>query len=91
VLTNLLEVAQTGLLALEDGAHPSQRGALEALASVEGVSVLDHADHVTGYGVDEGFGGVDLAEGQLVVVAVVEGVAEIRVEGVDVREAGEVG
>lgn len=71
-------------MAFENGAHSAQGGSFETLASVEGIAVFDHTDHIAGYGVYEGFGRVDLAEGQLVVIAVVEGVAEVRVEGVDV-------
>jgi len=91
MLPHLLEVGQTGLLAFENGAHPTERRALEAFAAVERIAVFDHADHVAGDGVDEGAGRVDLAEGEFVVVAVVEGVAEVGVEGVDVGEAGKVG
>mmetsp|Transcript_24946 Transcript_24946/g.47820 ORF Transcript_24946/g.47820 Transcript_24946/m.47820 type:complete len:257 (+) Transcript_24946:1583-2353(+) len=91
VLPDFLQVTQTRLLPLQNGAHPTQRRPLETLASVQAVAVLDHADHVAGDAVAELLGRVDLTEGELVVISVVEGVAEVGVEGVDVGEAREVG
>mmetsp|Transcript_9318 Transcript_9318/g.19659 ORF Transcript_9318/g.19659 Transcript_9318/m.19659 type:complete len:220 (+) Transcript_9318:304-963(+) len=91
VLPDLLQITQTGLLPFQNGAHPTQRRPLETLAPVEAVAVLDHADHVAGHAVDELLGRVDLTQGELVVISIVEGVAEVGVEGMDVGEAGEVG
>jgi len=90
MLPHLLQIRQTRLLPFQNGAHPSERGTFEAFAAVERVAVFDHADHITCDGVDEGACRVDLAEGEFVVVAVVECVAEVRVEGVYVGEAGEI-
>jgi len=75
VFAHFFEVGQTGLLAFEDGTHASQGGAFEAFAAIKGVAVFDHSDHVAGDGVDEGAGRVDLAQGEFVVILVVEGVA----------------
>ena len=91
MLTNFLEVGQTGLLAFENGAHPTQSGALETFAAIERIAVFDHANHIAGDGIDEGFGRVDLTECEFVVIAIVEGVAKVGIEGVNVREAGKVG
>ena len=66
VLADLLEVGQTGLLPFEDGAHPTEGGALQALAPVERVAVLDHPDHVAGDGIAQRAGGVDLTQGELI-------------------------
>lgn len=41
----LLQVLQTGLLPLQDGAHPTQSSSLQLFAPVHGVSVL-HQTHV---------------------------------------------
>mmetsp|Transcript_4667 Transcript_4667/g.9863 ORF Transcript_4667/g.9863 Transcript_4667/m.9863 type:complete len:282 (-) Transcript_4667:279-1124(-) len=88
VLPDFLEVREGRLLPLQHRAHPTQRRPLEALAPVQGISVLDHAYHIAGYGIAKTLGRVDLTERQLVVIAVVEDVAEVGVEGVDVGEAG---
>ena len=90
MLPDLLEVRKARLLPLEDGAHPTEGRALEALAPVQRVAVLDHPDHVPGDRVDELLGRVDLPQSELVVISVVERVAQVGVEGVYVREAGEV-
>ena len=91
MLPDFFKVCQTRLLPFQNSTHSSQCGSLEAFASVETVSVFDHADHITGDCVYEGSGSVDLSEGEFVVVLVVEGVTEIGVEWVNVVEAGEVG
>mmetsp|Transcript_38297 Transcript_38297/g.114685 ORF Transcript_38297/g.114685 Transcript_38297/m.114685 type:complete len:752 (-) Transcript_38297:278-2533(-) len=90
VLPHLLQIGQTRLLTLEDRAHPSQGGALEALATVEGIAVLDHPDHIAADGVAQGAGGVDLSEGELVVIAIVQDVGQVGIEGMDIREAGKI-
>mmetsp|Transcript_26169 Transcript_26169/g.55211 ORF Transcript_26169/g.55211 Transcript_26169/m.55211 type:complete len:235 (+) Transcript_26169:1681-2385(+) len=91
VLPHLLQITQTRLLPLQNGTHPTQRRPLQTLASVERIAVFDHTDHIPGHGVDELLGRVDLSEGELVVIAIVERVAEVGVEGMDVGQAGKVG
>jgi hypothetical protein len=90
VLAHLLQVGQRGALALHQGAHAAQGGALERLAAVERVAVLEQAHVVLGHRVDEAARGVELAQRQLVVVLVVEDVHEVGVEGVHVVHLGEV-
>jgi hypothetical protein len=90
VLPDLLEVGKGGLLALDDGAHAAEGSALELLAAVERVTVLEKADVVAGEGINETLGSVDLAKGQLVVVAIVKDVHKVGVKGMNVVEAGEI-
>mmetsp|Transcript_24874 Transcript_24874/g.57343 ORF Transcript_24874/g.57343 Transcript_24874/m.57343 type:complete len:218 (+) Transcript_24874:1775-2428(+) len=91
MFSDLLEVGQSALLTLENRAHASQGGAFQTLASVKGVTVFHHADHVAGDGVHRAAGGVDLAQCQFVVVAVIQSVAQIRVERMDVIQTGKLG
>ena len=91
VLAHLLEVLEGALLALEHGAHAAERGALERLAAVERVAVLEQLDVVLADAVDQLARDVQLAERELVVVAVVQHVDQVGVERVDVLEPREVG
>ena len=86
----LLQVLERALLPLDHSAHPTERGALEALAAVERVAVLEQLDVVLAHGVDELPRDVHLAERQLEVIAVVEHVDQVGVERVDVLEPREV-
>jgi len=91
VLPYLLEVLERPLLPLHHRAHSAQGGTLERLAAVERVSVLEKLDIVAADPVDQLLGEVELAEGELEVVAVVQHVDEVRVERMDVVQAREVG
>ena len=88
---HFFQVCKRRLLTFEDSTHTSKCGTLEAFAPVERITVFDHTDHITCNGIDEGFRGVDLSKGEFVVILVVESVAQIGVERVDVVKAREVG
>ena len=90
VLPDLLEVLERAFLPLHDRAHAAQRRALQRLAPVERVAVLEQLDVVAADAVDELARDVHLAEGELEVVAVVEDVHQVRVERVDVVQPREV-
>lgn len=90
MLADLFQVGERCLLALEDGTHATQSGTLEALASVRGVSVFDHADHIAGNGVDQRTSSVDLTQSKLVMVPVVKSVTEIGIKGMDIVQTREV-
>ena len=91
VLPNLFQVLEALLLPLHDGAHAPQCGALELLAAVHGVGKLDQPNIVLRHVVYEVLSGVDLTQGQLVVVLVVQDVHEVPVEGVYVVQLRELG
>jgi hypothetical protein len=84
VLPDLVKVGQGVLEALHEGAHPAEAGALELLAAVEGVSELEEAAIVLGNIVHMVPGRVDLAQGELVVVLVIENVEQVSIEWVNV-------
>ena len=88
---HLLQVLQTLILPLHDGAHSSQCGLLELLTAVEGVAKLQQTHVVLGYVIDEVLGGVELPQGQLVVVFIVEDVQKIGVERVNVVQFRKLG
>ena len=91
MLAYFFEVRETGFLSLENGAHSSQSRPLETFAAIKRVTVLDHANHVASNLVDQGAGRVDLAESEFVMIAIVESVAEIGVEGMNVIQARKLG
>ena len=91
MLAYLLQVLQTLILALHDGAHSAECCPLELLTAVERVAELHQTHVVLGHVVDEVFGRVDLAQGQLVVILVVEDVHEVGIKRVDVVQLGELG
>jgi len=84
VLPDLVQVGQGVLQALHEGAHPAEAGTLQLLAAVERVAELEEAAVVLGDVVHMVPGRVDLAQGELVVVLVVQDVEQVSVEGVDV-------
>ena len=90
VLAHLLEVLERALLAHEHRAHPSERRALQRLAPVQRVAVLEQLDIIAADAIDELSRDVHLAESELVMVAVVEDVDQVRVERVDVVQPREV-
>lgn len=71
----LLKIGETCLLSLENSAHPSKCCTFETFAAVEGVTIFDHAYHVARDRINEGTCGVNLAEGEFIVVSVIKGVA----------------
>lgn len=88
---HLLEILEALSLPLHDGGHPPEGCTLELLAAIEGVPELEEPDIVLGNIVNEVEGDVDLAQGELVVVLVVEDIHKISVEGVDVIQLREIG
>jgi hypothetical protein len=90
VLANFFKVGERGLLAFEDGAHATECSAFEALAAIEGVAVLDHANHVTSNRVYESSSGIDLTQCELVVIAIVKSVAQVGIKGMNIVEARKV-
>lgn len=90
MLPDLLKILKALCLALHDGGHSAEGSPLELLAPVQRVSVLEETHIVLGDIVDEVESDVDLTEGQLVVVLVIEDVHKISIERVDVIQLGEV-
>ena len=84
VLANFFQIRETRFLALENGTHSSKSSAFEALAAIKRVTVLDHANHVSRDLVNKGTSSVDLTQGELVMVAIIESVAKIRIERVNI-------
>lgn len=91
VLPDLLQVRQGVLLPPHDSRHPTQSGLLQLLTSVEGVTKLEETDVILRNLRDEVSSGVDLTQGELVVVLVVKDVEKRREERVKVVEDGELG
>eukprot|EP01085_Mycamoeba_gemmipara_P002450 Mycagemm_TRINITY_DN7815_c0_g1::TRINITY_DN7815_c0_g1_i1::g.2450::m.2450 type:complete len:176 gc:universal TRINITY_DN7815_c0_g1_i1:531-4(-) len=89
MLAHLLEEGQRGALLLHNGTHATKRSALESLAAIQRVAILEQAKVLLAEIIDEGTCSIKLPQGKLVVVAVVEYIDEISVEGVDVIEYGE--
>ena len=89
MLPHLLQVLQALVLPLHDGAHPPHGSFLELLAAVQGIAILQQPHVVLRDVVDEMLGRVDLAQGELVVVLVVQDVHEVGVKRVDVVQLGE--
>ena len=92
MLSDLLEVRQWVLLPLHDCRHSAEGGLLELLASVQAVAELEHPAVVLSDLVDEMPRGVELTEGELVVVLVVQHVQQRgheRVQAVNVRKFGQ--
>mmetsp|Transcript_36018 Transcript_36018/g.76805 ORF Transcript_36018/g.76805 Transcript_36018/m.76805 type:complete len:233 (-) Transcript_36018:65-763(-) len=90
MLANLFEVGQRARQLLHGSRHATQGGPLEHLALVETVGELHHLHVVLRDHVNDFLRRVHLTEGQLVVIAIVQDVAEISVEGMDVVDLREV-
>jgi hypothetical protein len=86
VLPDLFEVRERVFLPLHDGRHAAECGPLELLAPVERVAKLDQADVVLRDLGDEVARRVELAEGELVVVLIVQDVEEGGEERVEVLQ-----
>ena len=68
MLADLLEVLQALVLPPHDGRHPSQRGPLQLLATVQTVPELEQPHVVLTHAVYQVARRVDLAQRQLVVI-----------------------
>mmetsp|Transcript_61413 Transcript_61413/g.163386 ORF Transcript_61413/g.163386 Transcript_61413/m.163386 type:complete len:205 (-) Transcript_61413:121-735(-) len=90
MLSDLLEIRQGSREFLHHGAHTPKGSALEHFCLVQTVRELHHANVVLRDVLENLLARVNLPQRELVVVAIVEHVAEIRVEGVDVVDLGEV-
>ena len=86
VLADLLEELKSLVLAFHDSGHTTKSGALELLASIETVAELEEADIVLGDLVDEVASGAELAQGELVMILVVEHIEEGGKEGVEILQ-----
>lgn len=91
MLSNLLQEFQRILLTLQDGRHSTERGTLELLGSVQTVGELEQSEVILGNLVDEMSSLVELTEGDLPVLLVVENVEEMHQEWMQVFEDGEFG
>jgi hypothetical protein len=63
---------------------PSKTGPLELLAAVEGVPKLEETAVVLGNAVNLVSGRINLSQGQLVVILVIEDIQEVSIEGMNV-------
>ena len=72
------------------GTNSTQSGSFQTLASVQGVCVFDELEIIFAHVVDHILGGFDMAQGELVMVLVVQDVKKISVEWVDVFNFGEI-
>jgi len=68
---------------------PSESGSLEHFASIQGITVLQESDVILSDTVDEVTSSVDVAQGDFVMIFVVDDVDKISIEGVDIVELGE--
>lgn len=84
MLTNLLQVSQALSLPLHDCRHPSESSSLELLASVKRIAVLEKPDIILGNVINEMPCRVQLAQGELVMVLVVEDIHQVRIERMDI-------
>mmetsp|Transcript_985 Transcript_985/g.2998 ORF Transcript_985/g.2998 Transcript_985/m.2998 type:complete len:246 (-) Transcript_985:17-754(-) len=89
VLSDLFEVGQGPVQLLHTSAHAAKCGSLQHFALVEAVRKLHHLGVILGNVVYDFLRRVDLAQRQLVVITVIQHVAQIGVEGVDVVNLGE--
>ncbi len=84
--TDLLQVPKALILSFHDGAHTTEGRAFQLLAAIERITKLEQSNVVLGHVIDEVSGSVDLTQGQLVVVPVIEHIHEIGVKGMDIVE-----
>lgn len=65
-------------------AHATESCSFQLLAAVQAITVLKQANVVLGYFVDEVASGVELTQGELVVVFIIENIHEISIEWMDI-------
>lgn len=87
MLADLVEVEQRIFQALDDGGHAAEGSFLELLALEEGLAVLEQANVVPGYGLNQVLSRRHLAEGDAEVVGIVEGIDQVFVKRMDVLQA----
>ena len=83
-VVHLFQILQRRLEFLHERAHASKCRALQLLATVQRVTELEQTEIVLANPVDEPAGHVELAESKLVMVAIVQHVHQIGIEGMDV-------
>jgi hypothetical protein len=88
LLADLVQVKQRLLQALAESGHTTEAGALELLALEERLAVLEETNIVAGDRLHQVLRRRDLAQSNLEVVLVVEGVEQVLVEGVDIVKTG---
>jgi hypothetical protein len=89
MLSDFFEETEGGTESLDDLGHSTESGSLEHFASIHGVTVLHESDVILGDGVGEVTSSVDVAQGDFVMILVVDDVDKISIEGVDIVELGE--
>ena len=89
MFSNLLQVSEGGPLSFDECRHPSQRRDLQSFTAVQRIRVLYQPHVVATDRLAELLAGVQLAQRELVVVAVVENIHEVRIKRMDVVQAGE--
>lgn len=87
---HFLQVRERGGDLPDHGAHPAQSSSLQGLAPVERICVFDQFEVISAHVFDHILGGLDMPQGEFVVVFIVEHVEQVRVEGVDVLHLREV-
>ena len=90
MLADFFEIAKGRLELLQKCADTTKSGSLELLGTIKRIGVLEQSDVVIGDGVGDTLSFVDVAEGQFVMVTVIQDVHQIGVEWVNViklREA----
>mmetsp|Transcript_2002 Transcript_2002/g.3196 ORF Transcript_2002/g.3196 Transcript_2002/m.3196 type:complete len:276 (-) Transcript_2002:112-939(-) len=90
MLTNFLQIRQGCFLSLQDGAHTTQGCTLQTLATIGRVRVLDHSNHIPRDLIHQRPCRVKLTQSKLIVIPVVQRVAQISIERMDIIEAGEI-
>mmetsp|Transcript_29777 Transcript_29777/g.70853 ORF Transcript_29777/g.70853 Transcript_29777/m.70853 type:complete len:342 (-) Transcript_29777:115-1140(-) len=88
VLPHLFEEGQSPLKLLHRGGHAPQGSTLQHLALVKAVCELHHLHILLGNAVHHLLAGIHLTQRQLVVVPVVQDIAKVCIEGVDVVDLG---
>jgi hypothetical protein len=84
MLAHFFKIGQRGALAFDQCTHATQSSSLELLATVERVAVLEQTSIVFTESIDQVAAGVEMAESELVVVAIIENVDQIGIERVDI-------
>lgn len=89
VLADIFEVLESISELLAGSGHTTKSSALELLTTVQRITVLQETDVITTNGVDNVTDGTDLAEGDLVVITVIQDMHQITVEGMDIIDLRE--
>mmetsp|Transcript_9043 Transcript_9043/g.20113 ORF Transcript_9043/g.20113 Transcript_9043/m.20113 type:complete len:290 (-) Transcript_9043:7-876(-) len=88
VLSHLFQEGQGALELFDRGRHPAERSTFQHLALIQAVGKFHHLDVFFGNPVHHLFARVHLSQSQFEVIAIVQHIAEISVEGMDVIDLG---